>query len=412
MELQRVVITGMGVVTALGQTVGALWEALTAGRSGIDYVTRFDTSDFTVKFGGEVKDFDPTPFFEGKQVHRVDRFSQFAVAAASRAIESAGLPDEHMNPTRCGVIIGSGIGGLNEFEQQHTRLLQKGADRVSPFMIPKLMVNAASAQVSISYGFKGPNLSVSSACASGGNAIGEACRIIQRGEADVMVAGGTEAALTPIGLSGFASMKALSTRNDAPQQASRPFEKNRDGFVLAEGAGVVVLERFEHARQRGAPVLAEIVGYGATADAMHIAASDPKGNGAAEAMRLALAEARIEPDKLDYINAHGTATLVGDISECTAIKAALGAAAAGVPVSSTKSMLGHLLGAAGGVEFVISVLSIRNNVLPPTINYQEPDPDCDLDFVPNEAREVDCNFVMTTAFGFGGHNVALIIKAT
>ncbi|MBS0202248.1 MAG: beta-ketoacyl-ACP synthase II [Planctomycetes bacterium] len=408
---RRVVVTGMSVVTALGSDVPEFWDRLCAGKSGVGRLERFDCSDFKVNFGGEVKDFRPEDHFDGKEAKRLDRFSQFALAAAQKAVRQSGLDfASEPDPYRCGVIIGSGIGGLNEIEEQHAKLFDRGPSRVSPFMIPKLMVNAASGNISVFWGLKGPSSAVATACASASNAIGDAYRLIQHDVADVMITGGSEAAITPMGLSGFARMGALSTRLDSPETASRPFDKGRDGFVLAEGAGVVVLEDLEHARRRGAVILAEVMGYGMSSDGSHMTAPDPEGAGAARAMSDSLRDAKLNPDQVAYINAHGTSTPLGDKAETNAIKRVFGSYARnGLCVSSTKSQLGHLLGASGGVEFVISVLALMNQLVPPTINIENQDPDCDLDYVPHTPRSIKLDRVLSNSFGFGGHNACLVV---
>ncbi|MGE3818797.1 MAG: beta-ketoacyl-ACP synthase II [Isosphaeraceae bacterium] len=408
-EPRRVVITGMGVVTALGDDLDRFWASLCAGQSGVGPLTLFDTTEFKVHFGGQVRDWDPVARFGVKESRHLDRFAQFALAAAISAVEDSGIDFEAFPPHARGVVIGSGIGGLNEFEAQHTIMMQKGPSRISPFTIPKLMVNAASGQVSIRWGLKGPNSAVATACASAANAIGDAFKIIQNGWADVMVTGGSEAAITHMGLGGFASMRALSTRNDDPQRASRPFDKDRDGFILAEGAGILVIEAEEVARKRGARIYAELLGYGMSADGSHITAPDEEGRGAARAMKLCLQDAGHEPDRVDYINAHGTSTGLGDLAETKAMKTVFGPHARSLMVSSTKSQLGHLLGASGGVELVISALAIDRGVLPPTINLDHPDEGCDLDYIPHVAREVRVDRVMSNSFGFGGHNASLLI---
>jgi 3-oxoacyl-[acyl-carrier-protein] synthase II len=384
---------------------------LCAGQSGIAKLERFDCSDFKVSFGGEVKNFRPEDHFDGKEAKRLDRFSQFALAGAQMAVRQSGFDFKSAaDPYRCGVIIGSGIGGLNEIEEQHAKLFDRGPSRVSPFMIPKLMVNAASGNISVNWGLKGPSSAVATACASASNAIGDAFRLVQHDIADVMITGGSEAAITPMGLSGFARMGALSTRNDAPQRASRPFDRDRDGFVLAEGAGVVVIEEYEHAKRRGAEILAEIIGYGMSSDGSHMTAPDPEGAGAARAMSDALRDAKVNPDQVAYINVHGTSTPLGDKAETNAIKRVFGAYAKnGLCASSTKSQLGHLLGASGGVEFVISVLAMMHQVVPPTINIENQDPDCDLDYVPHTARSIKVDRVLSNSFGFGGHNACLVV---
>ncbi|MBN1591184.1 MAG: beta-ketoacyl-ACP synthase II [Pirellulales bacterium] len=406
---RRVVITGLGVVTALGCRVEELWTRICNGESGIKPFSRFDCSEFRVRFGGEITDWSPDAYVNSKEAKRLDRFCQFALAAAIDSAKQAGLEFDKEDPFRCGVIIGSGIGGLSEIEVQHARLLERGPDKVSPFTIPKLMVNAASGQVSIQYGLQGPNTAVSTACASASNAIADAFKTIERGAADVMITGGSEAALTPMAIAGFARMKALSVRNDDPTKASRPFDVDRDGFVMAEGAGILILEELEHAKARGAEILAEVLGCGTSADGSHITQPDENGTGAAQAMSVALMESGLNPTDIDYINAHGTSTPLGDQAETKAIKSVFGEHAHKVAISSTKSQLGHLLGASGGVELVLSVLAIHNNVVPPTINYDTPDPACDLDYTPNEARPRDLHIVMSNSFGFGGHNASLVI---
>jgi len=406
---RRVVITGMGVVTSLGDRLEPFWSALCAGRSGVGPLTLFDTSEFKVQFGGQVHDWDPVARFGVKEARHLDRFAQFALAAAIAAAEDAGIDFSTLPAEQCGVIIGSGIGGLNEFETQHTTMMQKGPSRISPFVIPKLMVNAASGQVSIRWGLKGPCSAVATACASAANAIGDAFRLIQAGDADLMVTGGSEAAITHMGLGGFAAMRALSTRNDDPQRASRPFERDRDGFILAEGAGVLILEAEELARRRGARIYAELLGYGMSADGWHITAPDEEGRGAVRAMNHALKDARLAPDAVHYINAHGTSTPLGDLAETRAMKQVFGTHAHRLQISSTKSQLGHLLGASGGVELIISALAIHTGLLPPTINFEHPGEDCDLDYIPNVARESRVDTVMSNSFGFGGHNASLLI---
>jgi len=408
---RRVVVTGMSVVTALGSNLPEFWDRLCAGKSGVSRLERFDCSDFKVNFGGEVKDFKPEEHFEGKEARRLDRFSQFALASAQKAVKQSGIDfSKESDPYRCGVIVGSGIGGLNEIEEQHSKLFDRGPSRVSPLMIPKLMVNAASGNISVFWGLKGPSSAVATACASASNAIGDAFRVIQHDVADVMIAGGSEAAITPMGLSGFARMGALSTRMDAPEAASRPFDRDRDGFVLSEGAGVVVLEEYEHAKSRGAPIFAEMLGYGVSSDGSHMTAPDPEGTGAARAMMSSLKDAGLNFDQVGYVNAHGTSTPLGDKAETNAIKRVFGSHAKnGLCVSSTKSQLGHLLGASGGVEFVISILSMMHQLIPPTINLDNQDPECDLDFVPNQARQVALDRVLSNSFGFGGHNACLVV---
>jgi 3-oxoacyl-[acyl-carrier-protein] synthase II len=399
----------MGVVTALGENLDRFWSALCAGRSGITNLTLFDTTDFKVHFGGQVHDWDPVAQFGVKEARHLDRFAQFAVGASAAAIADSGIDFETLPPHACGVIIGSGIGGLSEFETQHAVMMSKGPSRISPFVIPKLMVNAASGQVSIRWGLRGPNSAVATACASAANAIGDAFKIIQDGHADVMITGGSEAAITPMGLGGFASMRALSTRNEDPEHASRPFDRDRDGFVLAEGAGILVLEDESLARRRGARIYAEVLGYGMSADGTHITAPDEQGRGATRAMQLCLEDAGVPVDEVDYINAHGTSTPLGDLAETRAMKTVFGPHVRRLQISSTKSQLGHLLGASGGVELVISALAIDCRVLPPTTNLDHPGEGCDLDYIPNTARETRVNRVMSNSFGFGGHNASLLI---
>jgi 3-oxoacyl-[acyl-carrier-protein] synthase II len=400
----------MSVVTALGTELGEFWERICAGKSGVSRIARFDSAEFKVNFGGEVKDFDPGEHLNAKEVRRLDRFCQFALVASHKAIVQSGIDfANYPDPYRCGVVVGSGIGGLNEIEEQHTVLFDRGPTRVSPFMIPKLMVNAASGNISVHWGLKGPSSAVATACASASNAIGDAFKLIQNDMADVIITGGSEAAITPMGLSGFARMNALSTRNDSPETASRPFDRDRDGFVLAEGAGIVVLEEFEHARRRGAKIIAEVLGYGMSSDGTHMTAPDPEGAGAARAMQSAIRDAKLNLEQIDYINAHGTSTPLGDQAETNAIKRVFGPHAKKLCVSSTKSQLGHLLGASGGVEFVVSALALQHQVAPPTINIENQDPACDLDYVPNEARPLKMQAVLSNSFGFGGHNACLVL---
>jgi len=407
---RRVVITGLGAVTPLGVSVEPFWQALVAGRSGVGPIRAFDASQYTTTFAAEVPDFDPLQFMELKDAKRMDRYCQFAVAASRMAIEDAGL-DIGVRSQRVGVIIGTGIGGTWTWERQHQTLREKGPHRVSPFFIPMLISDMASGQVSIMFGARGPNLAVVSACATGAHAIGEAYETIRRGDADAMIAGGSEAAVSPLGLAGFCSMKALSTRNHEPQRASRPFDAERDGLVMGEGAGVVVMEAQELARERGARRYCEVIGYGLTADAYHVTAPAPGGEGGARATAVAIHKAGIQPRDIDYINAHGTSTPLNDKLETEGIKACLGEAAYDVAISSTKSMTGHLLGAAGGVEAIVCALTIARGIIPPTINYEHPDPECDLDYVPNVAREAPVKVAMSNSFGFGGHNAVLIFSA-
>ncbi len=408
---RRVVVTGLGVVTSLGFEVPDFWDRLCAGKSGVGPIGRFDCSDFKVRFAGEIKDFDLSEHvaIDSKEVKRQDRFVQFAMGAAGKAIRQSGLDFSKGDQFRHGVLIGSGIGGLQEIEQQHSLLFDRGPTRVSPFMIPKLMVNAASGNISCHWTLKGPNSAVATACASATNAIGDAFRLIQLDMADTMVTGGSEAAITPMGLSGFSRMAALSTRNDDPERASRPWDKDRDGFVMAEGAGVLVLEEYEHARVRGANILAEILGYGMSADGSHMTAPDPEGRGAARAMQTAIKDAKVNVADIDYVNAHGTSTPLGDKAETFAIKTVFGEHVRNIAVSSVKSQLGHLLGASGGVEIVATVLALQNQVAPPTINLDNPDEGCDLDYVPHEARPMPIRRILKNSFGFGGHNACLVL---
>jgi 3-oxoacyl-[acyl-carrier-protein] synthase II len=410
MSERRVVITGIGIVTPLGNDLNSFWQNLLAGKSGIGPVTRFDTKDFDCKIGGEVKDFKPDAYMPAKETRRTDRFVHYACGAARMAVADAKLELDKQDLTRVGCLVGSGIGGMETIEDQAGVLLTKGPGRVSPFMIPMLIVNMASGYVSMLLGVKGPNLAVVSACATATHAIGEAARAIIHNDADVMVAGGSEAAITRLGYAGFCSMRAMSTRNDAPEKASRPFDKDRDGFVMGEGAGVVILESLEHARKRHAQIYCEVAGYGITGDAYHMSAPAPEGEGAARSMAMALRHAKLNPEDVHYINAHGTSTPVGDKCETQAIKTVFGAHAKKLVVSSTKSMTGHLLGAAGAVETAVCALAIKHNMVPPTINYETPDPDCDLDYVPNKAREMQVNACVNNSLGFGGHNATLIVK--
>lgn len=407
----RVVITGMGVITPVGNDIPTFWNSLTTGVSGIDYVTAFDTSEYSTKIAGEIKNFNPEDFIDKKEVRRMDRFVHFAIAASKQAISNAGLNIDESNANRIGVYIGSGIGGLITLEENHTTLMEKGPRRVSPFMIPMMIANMASGLVSIHTGAKGPNSAAVTACATGTHSIGDATEIIRRGHADVMIAGGSEATISRLAFAGFGNMKALSTHNDEPQKASRPFDLNRDGFVMGEGSGIVVLESLEHAQKRGATIIAEVVGYGMSGDAYHLTAPAPEGEGAARAMAEALRDAGLEATSVDYINAHGTSTDYNDKFETMAIKTVFGEHAYKLAVSSTKSMTGHLLGAAGGVEAVACALAIRDGIIPPTINYETPDPECDLDYVPNEARKQPVRVTMSNSLGFGGHNASLILKA-
>jgi 3-oxoacyl-[acyl-carrier-protein] synthase II len=410
MEKRRVVITGMGWVTSLGLSVDGVWTDLIAGKSGIRTIERFDVSRHATKFGGQVPNWD-SPNLDKREAKRLDRFAQFAVNAAHDAVRDSGIDFAKEDPWRCGSIVGSGIGGIEEFEEGHAKMILKGPERVSPFMVPKLMCNAASGNISIAFRLNGPNSAVATACASAAHAIGEAAKCIRYGEADVMITGGSEAACTPLGLACFIALRALSERNDEPVRASRPFEKNRDGFVLSEGAGILVVEEYEHAKARGARIYAEVLGYGQSADGSHITAPDEQGRGAAYAMERALRDAKLNTTDVNYINAHGTSTPLGDLAETRAVKLLFGEQAYRIPVSSTKSMTGHLLGASGGIEAIIAAKTIQTGVVPPTINLDEPDPDCDLDYVPNVAREVPVKVAMSNSFGFGGHNVSLVLSA-
>jgi len=411
MRGRRVVVTGIGVVSPVGSSRESAWAAVREGRSGIDTIRAFDVSDYDVRIAGEVKDFDPLRYFSKRELNRLDRFVQFGVVAADQALEQSGLDPDAEDSSRIGVYIGTGIGGLHEIEAQHTRLLKSGPRRTSPVMIPKLMTNAAAGQVAMRHGFHGPSMSLSSACASASHAIGEAMRCIRYGMADVMVCGGAEAAITPMGLSGFQQAKALSTRNEDPRAASRPFDLHRDGFVMAEGAAVLVVEGLDHALGRGAEVLAELAGYGCSSDAYHITLPEPDGIGAARAMQNALADAEANPEDIDYINAHGTSTPAGDKAEAKAVCSVFGEHATRLAISSSKSVFGHLLGASGALESAVCIWALRDSVCPPTINLDEPDPECcGLDFVPHHAQERRLQAVMNNSFGFGGHNVSLVFR--
>jgi 3-oxoacyl-[acyl-carrier-protein] synthase II len=410
MNKRRVVITGLGVITSLGETADELWDNVCAGKSGIGPITRWDASNIPTRFGGECSHFDVTQHgVDSREAKRLDRFSQFGLAAATGAVRDAGLDFSKEDPHRCGVLIGSGIGGIETLQEQHRVLMDRGVSRVSPLTVPRLMVNAASGNVSIQFGLHGPNTAVATACATGANAIGDGGRFIQHGLAEIMIAGGSEAALCELGVCSFSAARALSTRNDAPEKASRPWDRDRDGFVMSEGAGVVILEEYEHAKKRGARIYAELIGYGMSGDAAHITAPEPEGLGASLAMSLALKDAGIAADFVDYINAHGTSTPLGDIAETKAVKATFGDYARKLLISSTKSQLGHLLGASGGVEAVVTALSIHHNVVPPTINLDNPDPECDLDYVPHKARDWKVTYAMSNSFGFGGHNASLLL---
>lgn len=406
----RVVITGLGCVTPLGLNVQETWDALIAGKSGAAPITLFDASDHKTRFAAEVKGFDPSRWMNHRDARRADRYTQFAMAAALQAVDDAGLKVEDGNRDKIGVLIGSGIAGIGTLLSQAALMHERGASRVSPFMVPMMLADTAPGMVAIRLGVRGPNMAVVTACATGSNALGEAAEMIRRGSADVMIAGGSEAALVKIAMAGMNAMGALSTRNEEPERASRPFDKNRDGFLMGEGAAILVLESLEHAKARGARILAELSGYGATDDAYHISAPSPGGEGAALCMEKALEDAGLAPEEIDYINAHGTSTKLNDASETAAIKKVFGAHAYEMPVSSTKSMTGHLLGASGALEALICTKILNENLLPPTINYETPDPECDLDYVPNEARAASPRHVMSNSFGFGGHNATLIFS--
>jgi 3-oxoacyl-[acyl-carrier-protein] synthase II len=406
---RRVVVTGLGAVTALGCKVEELWTRICNGESGVAPIERIDVTDYRVRFGGEIRNWSPDGYIEAKDVKRFDRFVQFAQVSGVDAVRDSGIDFSKEDPWRCGVILGSGIGGLETIEIQQTRLVDKGPEKVSAFTIPKLIGNAASAQLAIEYGLKGPNQVVVTACASATNAIGDAYKLIRDGEVDVMISGGSEAALTHIGLSAFAAMRALSERNDDPTHASRPFDRDRDGFVLSEGAGILVMEEYEHAKRRGAKIYGEVYGYGCSCDGGHITAPDKDGIGAAHAMAQAIKDAKVNASDIGYINAHGTSTSLGDQAETTAVKSVFKEHAKDVSISSTKSQLGHLLGASGGVELIFCLQAIRDGVIPPTINYENPDPLCDLDYTPNQARQRNISLAMSNSFGFGGHNGSLIV---
>lgn len=405
---QRVVVTGVGLVSPLGNTTEETWAGLLSGRSGVDYITRFDTSQHKVRFAAETKNFDPLKFVEKKELKKMDYFIFFAIAAAQEALADSGLKITAENAEEVGTYIGSGIGGFSVFEREHTKMIEGGPGRISPFFIPASIVNLASGYVSIYNGTKGPNSATATACSSGAHAIGDSFKIIQRGDATAMICGGTEGAITPMSVGGFAAMHALSVRNDDPQHASRPFDKDRDGFVIGEGAGILILEELEYAKARGAKIYAEIIGYGMTGDAFHI--TNPDMQGPRRVMLKTIKDGGIEPHEVDYINVHGTSTQVGDINETNAIKAAFGEHAKKLAASSTKSMTGHLLGGAGGLEAAVTALSVHHQMLPPTINYVTPDPDCDLDYVPNQARAANVRHALSNSFGFGGTNAALLFK--
>ena len=408
--MRIVVITGIGAVSPLGCGNAKNWDALTSGKSGVGLITRFDASDMPVKIAGEVPDFNAEEYIDKKEIKKMDLFIQYALAAAHYAMEDSGLVINDENAERVGVLVGAGLGGLPTIERYHTLLSEGGPKKISPFFIPMLIINLAPGQISIKYGAKGPNLSSVSACATSTHSIGDAYHIIKRGDADAMIAGGAESVITPLGIGGFAAMKALSDRNDDPTTASRPFDRNRNGFVMGEGSGIVVLEEYESARARGAKIYAEIVGYGMTGDAYHLTAPAPGGEGGARCMKMALKNAGVAPEQVSYINAHGTSTPIGDMYETMAIKSVFGEHAKKMMVSSTKSMTGHLLGAAGGIETVYTLMAMDKGVVPPTINYTEPDPECDLDYVPNTAREAKLEYAMSNNFGFGGTNATLLFK--
>lgn len=410
MDKRRVVVTGLGLITPLGLGVDLSWQNLVNGKSGIRKISSFDVSAFPTQIAGEVVNFNPEDYIEFKEVKKMDRFIHFAVAAATLALNDSGLKITDSNSDRVGVLVGSGMGGLHAIEYYHSVLLEKGPRRITPFFIPMLTINLAAGQISIKFGAKGPNSAISTACATGSHSIGDAFKIIQRGDADAVIAGGTEAVITPMAVGGFNAMRAISTRNDEPEKASRPFDVDRDGFVIGEGAGIIILESLHHATDRGAKIYAEIVGYGMTADAYHITSPPPGGEGAARCMALALKDSGIGHSEVDYINAHGTSTKYGDEIESQAIKAVFREHAYKVAISSTKSMMGHLLGAAGGVEAVISVLSIVNDMALPTINLDNPDPECDLDYIPHKARKMKINYALSNSFGFGGTNACLLFK--
>jgi 3-oxoacyl-[acyl-carrier-protein] synthase II len=407
---RRIAVTGVGAVTPLGLSAGATWEGMRDGRSGIGPVTLFDASGIASRIAGEVKGFDPALWMELREAKHCDRFTQLAIAAAKMAVADSGLDFASLDGNRAGVVVGSGIGGTGTWEAQHRTLLEKGPSRVSPFFIPMLISDIAAGRIAIEFGAKGPNMSIATACATSSHTIGEASEIIKRGDADVMIAGGSEASVVPLAMAGFCAMRALSRNNENPTAASRPFDRGRDGFVMAEGAGLVVLEEMELAKRRGARIYGELAGYSMSADAYHITQPCPDGDGMARAMEAALADARISPDDIDYVNTHGTSTDVGDVAETLALKRVFGARAKQVPCSSTKSMTGHTLGAAGGIEFIACLFALRDSVVPPTINLDNPDPECDLDYVPKHARELPVRTAMSNSFGFGGHNAILIVR--
>lgn len=404
----RAVVTGLGVVSPIGNSVGEAWENMLAGKSGVGHVTRFDTANYTTKIAGEVRNFDPSQFIDKKELRRMDLAEQYALVASELGIRDSGLDLATLDLERAGVVIGSGIGGITTFEQQHSTLVTSGPGRVSPFFIPMMIIDMCAGLVSMRFGFKGPNYATVSACASSAHAIADAFRCVQRGEADVMIAGGAEATITPTSMAGFCQARAMSTRNDEPEKASRPFDKGRDGFVMGEGSAILIIESLEHAQKRGARIYGEILGAGMTADAYHMTAPHPDGDGAARAMKMAIKDAGLSPNQISYINTHGTATDLGDIAETRAIKSVLGESAYKTPCNSTKSLAGHLLGAAGAIEMVACFKSIETGWIHPTINLDEPDPECDLDYVPNQKRQHQVNYAVSNSFGFGGHNVSLV----
>ena len=408
---RRIVVTGLGVVTPLSQNVDDLWQRILKCESGIHILQVVDVDLFKIKIGGDIYDWDPSEIIPPREAKRMDRFTQFAMVAGTHAINDSGIDFEKEDPFRCGVILGSGIGGIREIETQVAKLINRGPERVSPMTIPRLMLNAAGGNLAIRYGMRGPNYGVATACASANNAMGDALRMIQCNDADIVISGGTEAAITPMGLSAFQNMKALSRRNDEPERASRPFDENRDGFVMGEGAGVLVFEELEHAKARGAKIYCEVIGFGASCDAGHITQPDPAGLGACRSMTNALADANINTDQLDYLNAHGTSTPLGDLAETTAIKNVFGDHAYKLSISSTKSALGHSLGASGGIELILSIMGIQDQVAPPTINLETPDPECDLDYTPLTPKQRPIEIAMSNSFGFGGHNASIVIRA-
>lgn len=409
MEKKRIVITGMGIVSPCGNSVPEFWKNICEGKSGVGPITTFDASAYPSRIAGQVKNFDVSSIGK-KELKRMDKFVQYSIVATKEAFEDAGINLEQEDRDQIGVLVGSGIGGIETIEREHTTLITKGPDRLSPFLIPMLIVNMAPGQISIQFGLRGPNVSIATACATGTHAIGEAYRILMHDDAEVMVAGGTESAITPLGIGGFCAMRALSTRNDEPQRASRPFDKDRDGFVMGEGAGIVVMESLERAKKRGAKIYAEVAGYGLSGDAYHMTSPTPGGEGAARCMAMAMKNAKLAKESISYINAHGTSTQLNDKFETSAIKMVFGELAYKVPISSTKSMTGHLLGAAGGIELIACAMAVKNDIIPPTINYENPDPECDLDYVPNVARELTVETAMSNSLGFGGHNTSIIVK--